>query len=64
MTFAGSMVERLIEERCDGDPARAQSVRAELAEAVTAALTAIVPGSAEAARLKEALIAKGWWSQY
>ena len=64
VTFAGSMVERLIEERCDGDPARAQSVRAELAEAVTADLTAIVPGSAEAARLKEALIAKGWWSQY
>lgn len=64
VTFAGSMVERLIEERCDGDPARAQSVRQELAEAVTADLTAIVPGSAEAARLKEALIAKGWWSQY
>lgn len=64
VTFAGSMVERLIEERCDGDPARAQSVREELAEAVTADLSAIVPGSAEAARLKEALIAKGWWSQY
>ncbi|WP_144589572.1 fumarylacetoacetate hydrolase family protein, partial [Brevibacterium casei] len=41
-----------------------QPVRADLPEALTADLTAIVPGSAEAARLKEALIAKGWWSQY
>ncbi|WP_144589100.1 fumarylacetoacetate hydrolase family protein [Brevibacterium casei] len=64
VTFAGSMVERLIEERCDGDPGRAQAVRDELASAVTADLAAIVPGSEQASRLKEALLAKGWWSQY
>jgi fumarylacetoacetate (FAA) hydrolase family protein len=64
VTFAGSMIERLIEERCDGDPTRAEAVRTELAAAVTADLAAIRPGSAEAARLKAALVAKGWWSQY
>nr|WP_284711025.1 fumarylacetoacetate hydrolase family protein [Brevibacterium sp. XM4083] len=64
VTFAGSMIERLIEERCDGDPNRAEAVRTELAAAVTADLAAIRPGSAEAARLKAALVAKGWWSQY
>lgn len=64
VTFAGSMVERLIEERCDGDPGRAQSVRDELAAAVTADLAAIAPGSEQAARLKQALLDKGWWSQY
>ncbi|MFX6285182.1 fumarylacetoacetate hydrolase, partial [Acinetobacter baumannii] len=57
-------IERLIEERCDGDPTRAEAVRTELAAAVTADLAAIRPGSAEAARLKAALVAKGWWSQY
>ncbi|WP_291796934.1 fumarylacetoacetate hydrolase family protein [Brevibacterium sp.] len=64
VTFAGSMIERLIEERAQGDPARAQRIREEMQAAVGVDLGAVVPGSAEAAAVKEQLLALGWWSQY
>lgn len=64
VTFAGSMVERLIEERADGDPARAAEVREAMAADVGIDLGAIRPGSAEARAVKEKLQAEGWWSQY
>lgn len=64
VTFAGSMIERLIEERAGGDPARAQRIRQEMTESVGVDLAQIVPGSAEAAAVKEQLQAQGWWSQY
>ena len=64
VTFAGSMIERLIEERAGGDPGRAQRIREEMTEAVGVDLAAIVPGSPEAAAVKEQLQSKGWWSQY
>jgi fumarylacetoacetate (FAA) hydrolase family protein len=64
VTFAGSMIERLIEERADGDPGRAQRIRQEMTEAVGVDLAAIEPGSPEAAAVKEQLQSKGWWSQY
>jgi fumarylacetoacetate (FAA) hydrolase family protein len=64
VTFAGSMIERLIEERADGDPGRAQRIRQEMTEAVGVDMAAIEPGSPEAAAVKEQLQSKGWWSQY
>ncbi|MCQ9385430.1 fumarylacetoacetate hydrolase family protein [Brevibacterium moorei] len=64
VTFAGSMIERVIEERAAGDPARAAAIRTQMAQAVGRDLSAIVPGSPEAAAVKEQLIAAGWWSQY
>ena len=64
VTFAVSAVERVIEERARGDADRAQAIRADLQRRVGASIGAAAPGSAAAARLKEALIADGLWSQY
>ena len=64
VTFARSMLERVIEEGAKGDPARAKEVRARVLEVVGGAVAAVRPGSDEAARLKEVLTAEGLWSQY
>ncbi len=64
VTFARSMVERVIEERAAGDPAKAEAVRARIGAAIGDSLRSIRPGSEEAARVKSALIAEGLWSQY
>jgi fumarylacetoacetate (FAA) hydrolase family protein len=64
VTFAGSMVERVIEERAAGDPARAEAIRARVGEAIGDSLRNIRPGSPEAMAVKAALIAEGLWSQY
>ncbi|MXO70678.1 fumarylacetoacetate hydrolase family protein [Alteraurantiacibacter buctensis] len=64
VTFALSAIERVIEERARGDAARAAEIRQGLEDKVGAGIRAVVPGSAEAAELKAALIAEGMWSQY
>ena len=64
VTFATSAVERVIEERARGDVGAAQSVREALEQRVGTQISAVRPGSPEAARLKEALLAAGLWSQY
>ncbi len=64
VTFAVSAVERVIEERARGDASRAQSVRESLQSRVGTDIRAVKPGSPQAARLKDALIADGLWSQY
>ncbi len=64
VTFAASMLERVIEEQARGDPAAAEGIRSVLAKEIGADLGSIAPGSAEAARLKEALVARGLWSAY
>jgi fumarylacetoacetate (FAA) hydrolase family protein len=64
VTFARSMLERVIEEGAKGDPARAAEVRARVLEVVGGAVAAVRPGSEEAARLKEVLTGEGLWSQY
>ncbi len=64
VTYVRSMLERVIEERCRGDAARADAVRAEVRGIIGDDLSAVRPGSPEAARLKAALVEKGWWSQY
>jgi len=64
VTFAVSAVERVIEERARGDYAKAQSIRDALAERVGSDIRSVKPGSPESAKLKDALIADGLWSQY
>jgi fumarylacetoacetate (FAA) hydrolase family protein len=64
VTFATSMLERVIEERARGDLNAAATLRAELTGLIGEDLSKLKPGSPAAMRLKEALIAKGAWSQY
>ncbi|MDX3900823.1 MAG: fumarylacetoacetate hydrolase [Sphingobium sp.] len=64
VTFALSAIERVIEERARGDAAAAADIRGRLEERVGGSIRAVVPGSAEAAALKAALIEDGLWSQY
>ena len=64
VTFARSMIERVIEERAGGDFAAAAGVRARIADAVGGRLSDLRPGSAEAEEVKRALQAEGLWSQY
>ena len=59
-----SLLERVIEEQARGDASRAESIRKELGGILGDNLAGIVPGSAEAARVKEVLQAQGVWSQY
>lgn len=64
VTFARSMIERVIEEKAAGDASRAEAIRARVGDIIGDSLRNIVPGSAEAAEVKTALIAEGIWSQY
>jgi fumarylacetoacetate (FAA) hydrolase family protein len=64
VTFALSAIERVIEERARGDSAAAAGIRGRLEERVGGSIRSVVPGSLEAAALKEALIDDGLWSQY
>ena len=64
VTFAISLLERVIEEQAGGDAARADTLRAELQQTIGSDLSTIKPGSAAAAKLKQQLIARGAWSQY
>ena len=64
VTFIASLLERVIEEQARGDAAKALSIREALSGILGHNLSGIVPGSAEAARVKEVLIAQGAWSQY
>jgi fumarylacetoacetate (FAA) hydrolase family protein len=63
VTFVSSMLERVIEEQARGDAAKAESVRGALAGILGEKLS-VKPGSAEAERVKQALIAQKAWSQY
>lgn len=64
VTFAVSALERVIEERARGDAAAASEIRARLEDRVGGSIRDVVPGTAEAAALKAALIEDGLWSQY
>lgn len=64
VTFAGSMVERVIEEQAAGDPAKAKDIRARIGARIGDSLSNITPGSEEAKTVKAALIEEGLWSQY
>lgn len=64
VTFALSAIERVIEERARGDADKASEIRGDLEARVGSGIRSVVPGSAEAASLKAALIDAGMWSQY
>ena len=64
VTFVASMLERVIEEQARGDAARAEAVRRSIVAVIGDNLSRIRPGSPEAGRLKEVLIAERVWSQY
>jgi fumarylacetoacetate (FAA) hydrolase family protein len=64
VTFAISLLERVIEEQARGVPERAVAVRAEVESALGGAVEKIKPGSPQAMELKKVLQAKGLWSQY
>jgi fumarylacetoacetate (FAA) hydrolase family protein len=64
VTFAVSLIERVIEEQARGQPERAAAVRNEVEAAIGGAIEGLVPGSPQAMELKRLLQAKGLWSQY
>jgi fumarylacetoacetate (FAA) hydrolase family protein len=64
VTFVLSMLERVIEERAKGDPKAAEGIRTAINNEIGGDLARVKPGSAEAERLKQALIQRGLWSQY
>ena len=64
VTFVASMLERVIEEQARGDAAKAESVRKAVIDVMGDNLRNVKPGSAQAIKLKEVLVAQGVWSQY
>ena len=64
VTFAISMLERVIEERARGNPSSAEAIRKEVVRLVGDDLSKLKPGSAQAMKLKQVLIDQNAWSQY
>lgn len=64
VTFARSMIERVIEEKAAGNPALAEKVRGRVTAIIGDSLRDLKAGSEAAARVKAALIEEGVWSQY
>ena len=64
VTFAISMLERVIEERARGNPASAEAIRTEIVRLIGDDLSKLKPGSAEAMHLKQVLVEQQAWSQY
>ena len=64
VTFATSMLERVIEERARGNPEAAVEIRATIGTLIGNDLSKLRAGSPEAMQLKAVLMEKGAWSQY
>jgi fumarylacetoacetate (FAA) hydrolase family protein len=64
VTFATSMLERVIEERARGNPAAAAEIRSTIGTLIGDDLSKLRAGSPEAMKLKHVLMEKGAWSQY
>ena len=64
VTFAQSMVERVIEEKAAGDAAKAKAIRDQLTQSIGESLKNIKAGSEQTEKLKQVLQAEGLWSQY
>jgi fumarylacetoacetate (FAA) hydrolase family protein len=64
VTFVVSLLERVIEEQAKGSPDRAAAIRADIVALIGTDLSKLVPGSPQAQQVKQALVAKGAWSQY
>ncbi|MCA1406716.1 fumarylacetoacetate hydrolase family protein [Ensifer sp. IC3342] len=64
VTFADSMLERVIEEQAKGDSSRAREIRERLAPVLGDSLRGLVAGSEQAAKVKALLQEMNLWSQY
>jgi len=64
VTFARSMIERVIDERTAGDPARADAVRARIGDLIGGSLANVRAGSHAAQHVRGVLQREGLWSQY
>ncbi len=64
VTFAVSMLERVIEEKARGDASQAEAIRNDITRLIGDDLSKLVPGSPEAMALKQSLIERKAWSQY
>jgi fumarylacetoacetate (FAA) hydrolase family protein len=64
VTFARSLLERVIEEQAKGAPEKAEAIRASVRKQLGGDLKKLRPGSKQALELKKSLIAAGAWSQY
>ncbi|MCV3735236.1 fumarylacetoacetate hydrolase family protein (plasmid) [Rhizobium sp. TRM96647] len=64
VTFARSMIERVIEERAAGNPDLAEKVREKVTAIIGDSLRDLKAGSPAAEKVKQALIEEGVWSQY
>ena len=64
VTFAVSLLERVLEEHANGDASKAHEIRAELQSSMDTDLAHIRPGSPAALRLRDEMLARGTWSQY
>jgi len=64
VTFADSLIERVIEERAKGDADAATRLRLELTQSFGGSLRGLKPGSPAAAEAKSTLMRNGLWSQY
>jgi len=64
VTFARSLLERVIEEQAKGAPEKAKAIRAGVERQLGGDLRKLKPGSKQARELKKVLIAQGAWSQY
>jgi fumarylacetoacetate (FAA) hydrolase family protein len=64
VTFATSLLERVIEEKARGDAGAAATIRTQVESLVGNDLRSLRPGSSQAMALKQTLIAAGAWSQY
>jgi len=64
VTFAQSMLERVVEEQSRGDATQADALRREMTAVIGTDLSKIVPGSPQAEQLKKILVGKGKWSPY
>ena len=64
VTFARSMIERVIEESAGGDPSKASDIRARVMSVVGESLHNLRPGSNEANKVRAMLQKEGLWSQY
>ncbi|GAB3287958.1 fumarylacetoacetate hydrolase family protein [Pseudoclavibacter terrae] len=64
VTFAVSMIERVIEERVRGDIEAAARMREQILAEIGTDLASLKPGSVEAMALKAYLVGEGLWSQY
>jgi fumarylacetoacetate (FAA) hydrolase family protein len=64
VTFAESMLERVIEEQAKGDAKQAKRIREEVQSRIGSNLSQVKPGSEAALELKKLLIERKLWSQY